>query len=75
MHLPFRPTLRIGGCALGQDRLSLIRQVLVASGFASYLAGINPAKISDEDLASETGEYRLIRIRLRLEESHPGRAV
>ena len=48
-----------------QDRLSLIRQVLVASGFASYLAGINPAKISDEDLASETGEYRLIRIRLR----------
>ncbi len=55
-----------------QDRLSLIRRVLVASGFASYLAGINPAKISDEELAAETGEYRLIRIRLQRQESNPG---
>ena len=30
------------------QRLELMRKVLVASGFASYAAGINPVKIDDE---------------------------
>ncbi len=70
------PNRRILGVATDvsdcEDRLTLIRQVLSASGFASYLAGIHPLRISDRDLAAETSEYRLIRIQLRLEEPYPG---
>lgn len=70
------PKRRMPGVAMDvsdcRDRLALIRKVLAASGFASYLAGIHPAKISDEDLAAETSEYRLIRIVLQLEVSIPG---
>ena len=47
----------------GEMRLAIMRQVLVASGFAAYLAGINPRKMSDEELEQATAEYRLIRIR------------
>ncbi len=46
-----------------EARLPLIRQVLVASGFAAYAAGINPRRIDDQKLAAVTESYRLIRIR------------
>ena len=46
-----------------KDRLTLLRQVLIASGFAARLAGINPLAITDAELDAETVEYRLIRIR------------
>lgn len=45
------------------DWASCLRQVLIASGFAAYLAGIHPRRISDEELQRLAGEYRLIRIR------------
>ena len=45
------------------EHLPRLRQVLIASGFAAYLAGINPHRISDEELAAASSGYRLIRIR------------
>lgn len=45
------------------QRLALMRQVLIASGFAAPLfAGVNPKTISDEKLAEISASYRLIRI-------------
>jgi len=46
-----------------EKRLRLLRQVLVASGFAAFAIGINPYHITDQDLEAVAGEYRLLRIR------------
>jgi len=46
-----------------KDRLTLLRQVLIASGFAARAAGINPHAITDAELDAVTADYRLIRIR------------
>ena len=43
-------------------RLHLLRQVLIASGFAAYAAGVDPAKMSDEEIDRVTREYCLVRI-------------
>ena len=45
------------------DRLSLMRDVLVGSGFAAEAAGIYPKTMSDDELAEATAKYRLLRIR------------
>jgi len=45
------------------QRIPLLRQVLIASGFAARLFGINPHKLSDEELHQLTDYYRLVRIR------------
>jgi deazaflavin-dependent oxidoreductase (nitroreductase family) len=50
----------ITGCA---DHLAILRQVLIASGFAAPLVGIDPQKISDEELAALTADYRLLHLR------------
>ena len=42
------------------NRLFLMRQVLIASGFAAPLFGINPKKLSDEQLDAFSKEYRLV---------------
>jgi deazaflavin-dependent oxidoreductase (nitroreductase family) len=48
----------------GSDaRIDLLRKVLIASGFAAWLAGIRPRTDSDPKLAALTEEYRLLRIR------------
>jgi deazaflavin-dependent oxidoreductase (nitroreductase family) len=44
-------------------RLPLIREVLVNSGFATFLGGINPYTITDERLAQATRTYPLLRLR------------
>ena len=44
-------------------RIDLLRRVLIASGFAAWLAGIRPKRDSDQKLAALTDEYRLLRIR------------
>ena len=44
------------------ERIYRLREVLVASGFAAHLAGINPRRISDEELERLAREYRLVRI-------------
>ncbi len=46
-----------------EDRLPLLRQVLIGSGFAAYAAGINPIEMSNEDLDAASREYRLIHIK------------
>lgn len=46
------------------ERAFLMRQVLIGSGFAARVAGINPQKMSDEEMAPLTQSYRLVRIRL-----------
>ncbi len=45
------------------DALDILRQVLKNSGFASFMAGINPFRISDEKLAEFAAEYRLLSLR------------
>ncbi len=56
-------------------RLPILRQVLVASGFAARLFGVDALKLSDEELDRLTRDYRLIRIRrtvARTGEGGPG---
>lgn len=53
-------------------RVPLIRQVLIASGFATYAAGINPHRLSDKALQDVTAEYRLLRIRRTAARTGPG---
>lgn len=54
------------------DRIQLLRQVLIASGFAAYLAGINPNALSDDALAAATQSYRLVRIHRAEARTGPG---
>lgn len=44
------------------DQLLIMREVLIGSGFAVLVAGINPLTIDDETLAQKTKEYRLLRL-------------
>lgn len=44
------------------DRLALIRQVLMASGFAAPAMGLHPARMSDEELREATADYRLLEL-------------
>ena len=43
-------------------RLQLLREVLIASGFAGRLAGLNPYTMSDEALDIATPDYRILHI-------------
>lgn len=45
-----------------ESRLPLLRAVLIASGFASHVAGISPRTLSDGELARLTVDYRVLRI-------------
>ena len=54
-------------------RNALMRQVLIASGFAAPLfAGVNPKTISEQRLAELSADYRLIRIRRTAPLTGPG---
>ena len=44
------------------ERVDLMRQVLLASGFAAVVAGVNPRRLDDAALAAATRDYRVIRI-------------
>lgn len=46
-----------------EARTALLRQVLIASGFAAYAAGLDPVQMSDAELLAAAADYRLIRIR------------
>ena len=41
-------------------RLSLLRDVIISSGFAGPLFGVNPKKLNDEQLDAVSKEYRLV---------------
>ncbi|MFN8497909.1 MAG: nitroreductase family deazaflavin-dependent oxidoreductase [Anaerolineae bacterium] len=43
-------------------RLFILRQVLIASGFAAVLAGVDPRRMTDQSLAETAASYRLVRI-------------
>jgi deazaflavin-dependent oxidoreductase (nitroreductase family) len=43
-------------------RLELLRKVLIASGFAAWMAGIRPRTDPEPKFAAATAEYRLLRI-------------
>ena len=45
-----------------ENWISLMRAVLIGGGFATYLAGINPHKITDEALERVARNYRLLHI-------------
>lgn len=45
------------------DRIDLMRAVLIASGFAAPLFGVDPKKMTNEALTKVTESYRLVRIR------------
>jgi deazaflavin-dependent oxidoreductase (nitroreductase family) len=44
-------------------RTPLIRQIMIGSGFVAYVAGLNPHKMTDEEIDAESKGYRLLRIR------------
>src|SRR3990172_6925386 len=54
------------------QRLPLLRQVLIASGFAARAAGIDPRRITDEQLQAVSSDYRLVRIRRVQPRTGPG---
>jgi deazaflavin-dependent oxidoreductase (nitroreductase family) len=56
----------------GPERLPRLRQVLIASGFAARAAGIDPLRMSDEQLHVVTEDYRLVRIQLTTPRTGPG---
>lgn len=48
----------------GQEgRVDLIRQILIASGFAAYTVGLDPHKMDDAALDEATAKYRLLHIK------------
>jgi deazaflavin-dependent oxidoreductase (nitroreductase family) len=65
-------------CGVAQDvsdspqRLRLMREVVIASGFAGYLAGLNARTMSDEELDHATAPYRLMRIKRTEARTGPG---
>jgi len=46
-----------------ENRLALLRKVLIASGFAAHAAGIDPHTVDDRELAEMVEDYCLFRIR------------
>jgi deazaflavin-dependent oxidoreductase (nitroreductase family) len=46
------------------DRLYLVRQVIIASGFAGPLFGVDPKKLNDEQLHKVSKNYRLVHFRV-----------
>ena len=45
------------------DRIPLLREVLLGSGFAARVAGLNPHTMTDQQLAQAAKPYRLLRVR------------
>lgn len=55
-----------------ENRVEILRAVLVASGFAGPLFGYNPRRMSDEQIDALIGPYRLMRIRRTAPLTGPG---
>ena len=55
-----------------QDYAHLMRKVLIGSGFAARMAGLDPKLISDEELIAATKGYRLLHIRRTRAATGPG---
>ncbi len=65
-------------CGVAEDisdspyRTSLLRQVLIASGFAARLAGLDPVNMTDQELEKATESYRLLHIKRTEARTGPG---
>lgn len=44
------------------EHVRLMRAVMIGSGFAAYVFGLNPHKLSDQELEQVTAPYRLLHI-------------
>jgi deazaflavin-dependent oxidoreductase (nitroreductase family) len=55
-----------------ENRVEMMRAVLVASGFAGPLFGANPRQMSDDQIQALIGPYRLMHIRLTVPVTGPG---
>jgi deazaflavin-dependent oxidoreductase (nitroreductase family) len=53
-------------------RIQLIRQVMIESGFAAHLAGLNPRKMTDQEIEAASEKYRLLRIQRGTARTGPG---
>jgi hypothetical protein len=56
-------TATVEDVSAAQNRLPLLRQVLIGSGIVANLLGIDPLKMPDVELEALTKTYRLLRIR------------
>jgi len=54
------------------SRAFIMRQVMIGSGFAAYVAGLNPRKMTDAELERATAPCRLMRIRRTEARTGPG---
>jgi hypothetical protein len=54
------------------DRLSRLRQVLLASGLASQVIGVDARTLDDAELLARTATYRVLRIRRTAARTGPG---
>ena len=59
---------------ISQDerRIFLLRQVIIASGIVGPLFGVNPRKMTDQEIDQATASYRLIHIRRKQQLQGPG---
>jgi deazaflavin-dependent oxidoreductase (nitroreductase family) len=55
-----------------EERMPLVRQVLIGSGFAARAVGIDHIAMTDEELDRVTAHYRLIRIQRTKARTGPG---
>ncbi len=55
-----------------ENRLPLMKEVLIASGFAALAAGVNPRTLADDELDRLTRPYRLLHIRREQARTGPG---
>jgi len=55
-----------------EDRVRILRRVIIASGFAGPMLGVNPQKLTDEDVEALLHSYRLVRIHRTAPITGPG---
>ncbi len=55
-----------------ENRLALIRQIMIASGFVARAMEMDAETISDAELAAATADYRLVRIQRTAPRTGPG---
>ncbi len=53
-------------------RIPLLRQVLIASGWAASADGLDPYRMTDDEIGTATAAYRLLRIRRTAPRTGPG---
>jgi len=55
-----------------ENRLPILREVLIGSGFAAVVAGVNPRKLTDTEIDHLTHPYRVLHLRRTQPRTGPG---